>query len=313
MNALLFPGQGSQVVGMGNELFKNFDTVKKIFKESDEKLGISLSKLILEGPEDQLQLTKNTQPAILTVSYSIFTVLKEEFNLNLNSFKFFAGHSLGEYSALVCADALKFNDAIYLLYERGKAMQNAVPVGEGAMIAVLGTSKDEIINVIKSMNFKNGVCQIANDNADGQIIVSGDKNSINTLKERFKEKKIKAIPLKVSAPFHCSLMKPAAEVMKNKIQKTSFKDPTVEIITNVNANNEKNSQKIKNLLVEQIFSEVKWRESLIKMSTSGVKNFIEIGPGKVLSGMVKRTIKNANCFSINTIADIKNYNDQFKK
>ncbi len=313
MNALLFPGQGSQVVGMGLEFYSNFELVKKIFKQADEKLNYSISKLILEGPESELQLTKNTQPAILTVSYSIFKVLKDEFNFDLSSFKFFAGHSLGEYSALVCSGSLDFDDALYLLHERGKAMQEAVPVGKGSMIAILGMKTDELINLLKIKSKNSGVCEIANDNADGQIIVSGSKEAVDFFQGFLKEKKIKSIPLKVSAPFHCSLMKPAAEIMKEKIAKTKFVQPSFKIINNVTAEPESDPSKIKNLLVDQIFSTVKWRQSIIKMSQKGVKNFIEIGPGKVLTGMVKRTLKDANSFSINSITDIKNFINEFKK
>ncbi len=313
MSALLFPGQGSQTIGMGSEFYKNFDLVKKIFKQADDNLNYPISKIILEGPEDQLQLTQNTQPAILTVSYSIFSVLKNEFDINFKSFKYFAGHSLGEYSALVCSEALNFSDALYLLHERGKAMQAAVPVGEGSMIAVLGLKTEQIIEWIKSRKDKNGICEIANDNAEGQVIVSGDKDSIKLLQNTLKENKIKTIPLKVSAPFHCSLMKPAAESMREKIINTKFKNPLFEIINNVTAKAESNSNIIKSLLIDQIFSTVKWRESLIKMSNAGIKNFIEVGPGKALTGMVKRTVKNANCFSINSIADIRNFIDESKK
>ena len=313
MNALLFPGQGSQIVGMGSEFYENFDIVKTIFKEADEKLNYNISKIILEGPENELQLTQNTQPAILTVSYSIFKVLKEEFGFEFKNFTYFAGHSLGEYSALVCAKSLSFNDAVYLLNERGKAMQEAVPVGKGSMLAVLGIKAEELNNMIKNINLKEGICEIANDNANGQIIISGDKDSVQSFQNLLKEKKIKTIPLKVSAPFHCSLMKPAAEIMKNKINKVKFNDPIFEIINNVTARVEKNSNTIKDLLINQIYSTVRWRESLINMEYAGVKNFIEIGPGKALIGMVKRTIKNSNCFSINSIADIKNIENEFKK
>ena len=257
MNALLFPGQGSQLVGMGSEFYNKFDNVKKIFNEADEKLNFKLSKIILEGPSDQLQLTKNTQPAILTVSYSIFNVLKEEFNFDLNTFKFYAGHSLGEYSALVCANSLKFQDALFLLNERGKAMQNAVPVGEGSMLAVLGSKINEISILLKSLNLKSGVCEIANDNAEGQVIVSGNKESVYLFQNHLKEKKIKSIPLKVSAPFHCSLMKPVADVMSEKIRSTNFNKPDLDIICNVTAKSENNPDKIKKLLVDQIYSSVK--------------------------------------------------------
>jgi len=180
MSAFLFPGQGSQIVGMGSEFYDSFNLVKKIFKQADEKLNFPISRMILEGPEDQLQLTKNTQPAILTVSYSIFKVLIEEFNYDINAFKYFAGHSLGEYSALVCSNALDFNDALYLLHERGKAMQEAVPVGKGSMIAILGTEISKINNLIEFKKKEKDICEIANDNAGGQVIVSEDKESIKS-------------------------------------------------------------------------------------------------------------------------------------
>jgi [acyl-carrier-protein] S-malonyltransferase len=313
MSALLFPGQGSQVVGMGSEFYTKFDLVKKIFKEADEKLNYPISKIILEGPENELQLTKNTQPAILTVSYSIFNVLKMEFGFDFSAFKYFAGHSLGEYSALVCSESLNFDDALYLLHERGKAMQEAVPVGKGGMIAVLGVKIENIIDLLKSQNKFEGVCEIANDNADGQVIISGNIEKIENFKAFLKEKKIKSIPLKVSAPFHCALMKPATEIMREKILNTKFKNPQFKIVNNVTASPETNSDIIKELLIKQISSTVRWRESVIKISKNNTKNFIEIGPGKILTGMVKRTIKNVNCFSINSIDDIKTLNNEFKK
>ncbi len=312
MNALIFPGQGSQLVGMGLEFYKNFKVVRDIFSQADDKLKFSLSKIILEGPENELQLTKNTQPAILTVSFSIYKILIKEFNFSLDTCKYFAGHSLGEYSALVCAGSLDFDDALYLLHERGKEMQNAVPVGQGSMIAVLGTEIKDIKNLIKE-SIESGVCEVANDNANGQVIISGDKETINSFQLFLGEKKIKSIPLKVSAPFHCSLMKPAATNMSKKINETNFKKPNFEIINNVNANSEEKPDQIKKLLIDQICSTVRWRESLIYMSSNGAKNFIEIGPGKVLSGMVKRTLKNCNSFAINSITDIKSLNDKLKK
>ncbi len=312
MNAILFPGQGSQIVGMGSEFYNNFEIVKKIFKEADDKLNYKISKIILEGPEDKLKLTQNTQPAILTVSYSIFSVLKKEYNFDFKSTKFFAGHSLGEYSALVCADSLEFNDALFLLFERGKSMQEAVPVGKGSMIAVLGSKIEELNVLIKEIK-KKGVCEIANDNAEGQTILSGDIESINSLKDILKENKKKFIPLNVSAPFHCSLMSPAATKMKDKINSINFKKPIFDVVCNVTSKPENNPEEIKKLLVEQICSSVRWRESIINMSNENINNFIEIGPGKVLSGMVKRTVKNINCFSLNSIDDMKKTIDELKK
>ena len=305
MKALLFPGQGSQAIGMGLEFYKNFKIVKDIFKAADNKLNFSISKIILEGPDSELKLTKNTQPAILVVSYSIYMVLKKEFNTELSNFKFFAGHSLGEYSALVCAEALSFEDALFLLHERGKAMQDAVPVGKGGMLAVLGSSINEINNYISELKNKE-VCEIANDNAEGQTIVSGDIKSINNLQEILKKNKKKSIVLPVSAPFHCSLMKSAAKIMSEKIYSVEFKKPKFEIINNVNASIEKSPENIKNLLIEQIYSKVKWRESVLYMANNGVSEFIEIGPGKVLSGLIKRIIKNATSKSVNSVEDIKN-------
>ena len=313
MNALLFPGQGSQIVGMGSEFYKNFEIVKKLFKKADEKLNFEISKIILNGPEDKLQLTQNTQPAILTVSYSIFKVMSDEFGFNIKNFKYFAGHSLGEYSALVSANSLNYEDALFLLSERGKAMQAAVPLGKGSMLAVLGSNLNEISNLIKNIIKDNTVCEIANDNADGQLILSGDSETIKFFQITLKQKKIKSIPLKVSAPFHCSLMKPAAETMREKINKTNFIQPSLGIINNVTAEVETDHSNIKKLLIQQIYSTVQWRQSLINMSKMGIKNFIEIGPGKVLTGMVKRTIKDANTFSINSITDIKNLTNELRK
>ena len=313
MNALIFPGQGSQTVGMASEFYNKFDLVKKIFLKADKRLGYSISDIILNGPEDKLQLTKNTQPAILTVSYSIFKVLKQEFGFNFKNFKYFAGHSLGEYSALVCAEALNFEDAIYLLHERGKAMQEAVPIGEGSMLAVLGLDINKINELLLSFKGETGVCEIANDNANGQIILSGNKKNIELVQKNLKEKKIKSILLKVSAPFHCSLMKPAAENMEKKISLTKLNKSSYQIVSNVTTKPENDPDIIKKLLIDQIFSTVRWRESIINMNDLGVNNFIELGPGKVLTSMVKRTVKDANTFSINSIADMKNMENEFKK
>tara|TARA_A100001011_G_scaffold384739_1_gene457774 strand:- start:708 stop:1631 length:924 start_codon:yes stop_codon:yes gene_type:complete len=305
MKTLMFPGQGSQSVGMGSELFKNFELVKKIFKEADEKLNYPISKIILDGPEDKLKLTKNTQPAIMIISYSIYKLITEEFGIQIKDIKYFCGHSLGEYSALVSIGSLNFQDALYLLHERGKSMQEAVPEGKGAMLAVLGLKMEEVTEYIKQVKDK-GICEIANDNSDSQIILSGEKNPIEEINKILKLKKKKSIFLPVSAPFHSSLMKSAAQKMRDKILKTSFKKPSKELISNVTAEPVTDIDKIKDLLIQQIYSKVRWRESLLFMVKSGINEFIEIGPGKVLSSLAKRISGNINVKSINTVEDIKN-------
>ena len=309
MKAILFPGQGSQIIGMGLEFYNNFPKIKKLFEEADETLGFKISKIILEGPESELKLTQNTQPSILLVSYSIFNILKNEFNFNLEKVKYFAGHSLGEYSALLCANALSFEDSLRLLFERGKSMQEAVPVGKGGMLAILGTEIDEINNYILRIKSE-GVCAVANDNAQGQIIVSGNIESIDQLKIILKQDKKKCITLPVSAPFHCSLMNPAANKMKEKINTVNFKKPDFEIISNVTALPVNGVEDIKKFLVQQIYSSVRWRESIIFMGEKKIQDFIEIGPGKVLSNLVRRILPNSNTFNINSIDDIKNLTNE---
>ena len=306
MFSIIFPGQGSQSVGMAKEFYKKYSLVKNIFSRADEALNFNLSKIILSGSISEINLTKNTQPAIFIVSYSIFSVMKKEFNINLNQANYFAGHSLGEYSALTCANALQFEEAVRLLHARGKFMQEAVPPGKGAMLVVLGLKIEEILEQINSISI-NGTCEVANDNSPGQIVISGDKDSIQILQDSLKKKSIRGIILPVSAPFHCSLMKNAEKNMSQKITETLFKDPKPPIISNVTANAENKVNKIKELLIKQITSKVKWRESIEYMINNGVNEFIEIGPGKVLSGLVKRINKDVKVFNINSIDDITNY------
>ena len=304
MFSVIFPGQGSQIIGMGKEFFEKFDLVKKLFKDADEVLEYSLSKMILDGPKEELDLTLNTQPAIFLVSYSIYKVVTEEFNIDLNKAKYFAGHSLGEYSALSTAGYLNFSDTIKLLRLRGDAMQNSVPKGEGGMVAVLGSTV-EIIEKILKTNESNFFAQIANDNSDGQIVISGKNDDLIKCIEILKLKKIKNIKLPVSAPFHCSLMKKATEIMKKELDNVKFIDANKTLISNVTADEISNKDILKKLLIDQIENRVRWRESVINMINKGANHFVEIGPGKVLSGLVKRINKDVNIDTINTESDIK--------
>ena len=304
MFSLVFPGQGSQTIGMGKDFFENYDLVKDLFKEADESLGISLSKIILEGPKDELDLTVNTQPAIFLISYSIFQVMKKEFNVNLDNAKYFAGHSLGEYSALCAANYLSFSDTIKILKIRGDAMQNAVPKGEGGMLAVLG-SKVETIEDLLSENKNNFIAQIANDNSEGQIVLSGRNSDIEKLIHVLKSKNIKNMKLPVSAPFHCQLMNNATEIMRNEIQKLNFQESKNKLISNVTAKEILNKEELKTLLIEQIENRVRWRESIEYMISQGSSSFIEIGPGKVLSGLIKRINKEVKVLNIDRLEDIQ--------
>ena len=306
MRAIIFPGQGSQKVGMATEFEKNFQIVKEIFKQADDILKFKLSEIILRGSDEELKKTEITQPAILTTSFAIFTVLKSEFNFNLSNVKFLAGHSLGEYSALVASGSLSFKDAISLVHRRGKLMQEAVPLGQGSMLAVMGIENNELKELINNFDKKNGVCEIANDNAKGQIIISGEKIALNKFNEVLKEKKKRSVFLPVSAPFHCSLMKPAANEMDKLLQNIEFENAQIQLISNVTALPLGKKEDIAKLLFEQIFSPVRWRESIEYMIKKGITDFIEIGPGKVLSGLVKRTNDKVKVDNINGIDDIKN-------
>ena len=304
MFSVIFPGQGSQLIGMGKEFFENFEIVKNFFKEADETLGFSLSKIILDGPKDKLDLTTNTQPAIFLISFSIYNVIKKEFNIDLEKAKYFAGHSLGEYSALSSAGYLSFSETIRLLRIRGDAMQNAIPQGEGGMIAVLGASI-EIIEKILEDNKNNFFAEIANDNSDSQIVISGKEKDLFQMSELLKSKNIKNIKLPVSAPFHCKLMSKATKIMTKEIEKTNFVESQNILISNVTADEISNKDELKKLLIEQIENRVRWRESVTKMIDNGVSHFIEIGPGKVLSGLVKRINKSVKINTINSVSDIK--------
>jgi [acyl-carrier-protein] S-malonyltransferase len=304
MFSVIFPGQGSQMVGMGKEFFDKFDLVKNLFKEADDTLNFSISKLILEGPKEELDLTANTQPAIFLISYSIFNVIKKEFNIHLSKAKYFAGHSLGEYSALSCAGYLNFSDTLKILRIRGDAMQNSVPKGEGGMVAVLGSTVDVIEKILKD-NEQNLTAQIANDNSEGQIVLSGKTDDLDKLILILKENSVKNIKLPVSAPFHCNLMNKATNIMNDELNKLNFNEGENKLISNVTANEISNTTELKELLVKQIENRVRWRESVINMINSDVNHFIEIGPGKVLSGLVKRINKEVKIDTINNQGDIE--------
>ncbi len=305
MFSVIFPGQGSQIIGMGKEFYDKFDLVKNLFKEADNILQFPLSSLILEGPKTELDLTINTQPAIFLISYAIFNVAQKEFNIKLNKAKYFAGHSLGEYSALSCAGYLDFSETLKILRIRGDAMQNAVPEGEGGMIAILGTTI-EIIEEILRENKEKFSTQIANDNSEGQVVLSGKIKDIEMLCSVLKENSIKNIKLPVSAPFHSSLMNKATIIMSKEIQKLNFKNSDIKLISNVTAHEIGNIIELKELLIKQIEHRVRWRESVINMINSGINQFVEIGPGKVLSSLIKRINKNVKTDAINSQNDIDN-------
>ena len=304
MFSVIFPGQGSQLVGMGKDLHDKHSLVQDLFKEADDTLGFSISKLVLEGPKEDLDLTENTQPAIFLVSYSIFKLIKEEFKIDLNKASFFAGHSLGEYSALTSAGSLSFSDTLRILKIRGNAMQSSVPKGVGGMVAVLGSEIETIEKIIKD-NKDKYECYIANDNSMGQIVLSGKIDDLEKMMGDLKAANIKNIKLPVSAPFHCKLMSRATLVMNEEIAKLNFKEPENKLISNVTGKEISDSNELKDLLVKQIESRVRWRESALLMIEKGVTQFIEIGPGKVLLGLVKRIDKNVKVSAINSEEDIK--------
>ena len=304
MFSVIFPGQGSQMVGMGKELYENYQIVKNLFKQADEILNFSISKLILEGPKEELNLTANTQPAIFLISYSIFHLVKKEFNKDLNEAKYFAGHSLGEYSALSCSGYLDFSETLKILRIRGEAMQHSVPKGQGGMIAVLGSTV-ELIEKILLNNTKNFKVQIANDNSEGQIVLSGTIEDLDKFTQILKQNSIKNIKLPVSAPFHCDLMGNATKIMTEELNKLNFKNGKNKLISNVTADEIKDPKELKTLLIKQIESRVRWRESVINMINNKVNHFIEIGPGKVLSGLVKRINRDVKIDTINNKSDIE--------
>ena len=303
--AFVFPGQGSQTVGMGKALATNFAAARQLFEEVDAALDSKLSTIIFEGPADILTLTENAQPALMAVSLATLRVLEAEAGLNLaRDAQFVAGHSLGEYSALAAAGAFTVADAARLLRTRGRAMQKAVPVGAGAMAALIGLEFDTA-SAVAAEAMQGEVCQAANDNGAGQVVVSGCKAAVERAVEIAKTKGAKrAMLLPVSAPFHCALMQPAAEVMADALAKISVKSPTVPVVANVLAKAIRDPAEIVGALIAQVTGTVRWRESVLFMAGAGVTNFYEVGAGKVLSGLIKRLVEGATASAIGSPEDV---------
>jgi len=305
--ALLFPGQGSQAVGMGAALADAFGSARDVFAEIDQALGQDLSGLMRNGPEDQLTLTENAQPALMAVSLAVMRVLDKEFGVGVDRAAFVAGHSLGEYSALAAAGALSITDTARLLKLRGQAMQRAVPVRQGAMASLIGPKTDlALAEAAAAAGAEVGVCVVANDNNNGNVVISGEKAAVDRAIEKAKELGARAIPLNVSAPFHCPLMQPAADEMATALATAALVAPRVPVVANVTARPEKDADAIRRLLVEQVTGRVRWRESVDWMATEGgVTRFVEIGSGKVLTGMAKRIAPDAESLALNSPEDIE--------
>ncbi len=303
--AFVFPGQGSQDVGMGRDLAQNFKAAQDVFAEVDDALGEKLSQIIWEGPKETLTLTENAQPALMAMSMAVMRVLEAEKGIKLaDKVSYVAGHSLGEYSALAAAGALSLGDAARLLRARGKAMQKAVPVGVGAMAALLGVGLD-VAEKVAAEAAQGDICQIANDNEPTQVVLSGHKTAIDRVGEIGRAHGVRrALPLPVSAPFHCALMQPAADVMAEELAKVQVKMPVVPVVANVLAEPIFDPDEIKRCLVEQVTGTVRWRECVLRMGALGVTDFYEIGAGKVLSGLVKRILKDANATAVGAPADV---------
>ena len=301
--ALLFPGQGSQFIGMGKDYYDRYESAKSVYKELDLALNRPLSDLIFSGSDADISLTTNSQPAIMATSIAILRSIQSEELIDMNDIKLVAGHSLGEYSSLVATDSLDFSDAVKLLKVRSEAMQESMPVGTGGMAALIGVSLEQINEILPELN-KHGKIYIANDNADGQIVLSGEISAIDYICNNSKQYKIKrAIKLPVSAPFHCELIDSAAIRLKNEVKNYHFKDFKFPLVSNVDAKPCK-ANAIKNLLVDQVVSRVRWRESLIYMVNNNITTFIEIGPGNVLTNLVKRMCKSVNSISISKLDDL---------
>ena len=305
--AFQFPGQGSQAAGMGSSLATSFQCAREVFQAVDDALGQHLSRLMWEGSEDELTLTENAQPALMAVSVAVARVLEEEFNIGVDGVAFVAGHSLGEYSALAAARAISLQAAARLLKRRGQAMQRAVPVGQGAMASLIGPKVDvSLAEQAAAEGAKVGVCVVANDNNQGNVVISGDKAGVEAAIAAAKALGARAIPLNVSAPFHCPLMRPAADEMAEALAEVEIAAPATPLVANVTARPVTDPEEIRALLVQQVTGRVRWRESIVWMAgEGGVTRFVELGAGKVLTGMAKRIAPEVEALAINTPADLE--------
>ena len=301
--ALIFPGQGSQVVGMGKDLFDEYESARLVFLEVDDALNKKLSKTIFYGPEKELLLTENAQPALMAMSIAVVRVLESN-GLKIQDYECVAGHSLGEYTALTAANAINLSDAAVALQKRGKLMQKAVPIGQGAMAAIIGLDIAIVSSILS--NCGNGVCEIANHNSPDQIVISGYKSDVEcAVEEARKSGSKRCVILPVSAPFHCSLMKPAAEGMKSVLDGIKIISPTIPLISNVNALPVIDTQEIKSLLVQQIISMVRWNDIMSFMIERKIQNLLELGSGRALSGLAKRVSRNFIAHSVQSVVDIE--------
>lgn len=309
MRAFVFPGQGSQKIGMGQDLAETFPAARAVFDEVDEALGENLSSLIFEGSDDDLRLTENTQPALMAVSLAVVRTLEAEYGIRLADHgSFVAGHSLGEYAALAAVGALPVADTARLLRLRGRAMQSAVPIGEGAMAAVLGLSLEQVEIVLSDVDPALGACEIANDNAEGQVVISGATAAISGASEAMKAAGAKrALPLPVSAPFHCSMMQPAADAMAEALAEQTFAAPALPVVANVLAEANSDPAQISDLLVTQVTGRVRWRESVAWMAEQGVTALVELGAGAVLSGLTKRIAPSISAQSVGTADSLREF------
>ena len=310
MKAFVFPGQGSQYVGMGQDLHKEFPTAKRTFEESGDALGLDIRKLCFEGDSEDLRLTENTQPAILTVSVAAWRVLDEETGIKAD---FLAGHSLGEYSALVASGGLDFKDAVLVVRKRGEYMQVAVPDGVGAMAAILGLSKEKVEEACREASQDGLIVSPANFNAPGQVVISGNKEAVEEACALAKSNGAKrAVLLEVSAPFHCALMNTVAKRLEEVLSQVDIFELEVPVVSNYEAKPNKDSSRVKTLLIDQVANPVRWDDSVNMLYESGVREYVEIGPGNVLSGLIKRTVSNISVLNFEKIEQLKSLKERWK-